>query len=226
MTRALILSGLLAASLAAAAAAPPDPWYDVELIVFEYKGTSGDAPELWSADPGAPELDGAVEPVATDAAAPRRAGPAPFQLLDAASRRLNGLEGRLARSPDYAPLLHLAWRQPVATGTGQGVRVHGGQGGAEVDGVVRINRGRFLAAGADLVYHEDTGRGPAAPNVFNRPPGQAEAFRLQQSRRIRSGELNYFDHPRFGAVILVTPFDAQARQDAAGGEPESAPATD
>jgi hypothetical protein len=28
---------------------------------------------------------------------------------------------------------------------------------------------------------------------------------LQEQRRLRSGELHYFDHPRFGLIVLVTP---------------------
>jgi hypothetical protein len=29
-------------------------------------------------------------------------------------------------------------------------------------------------------------------------------FRLQESRRLRSGEINYFDHPKFGLLLLIT----------------------
>ena len=29
-------------------------------------------------------------------------------------------------------------------------------------------------------------------------------FQLKESRRIRSGEINYFDHPKFGLLILIT----------------------
>ncbi|MEN8169716.1 MAG: CsiV family protein [Pseudomonadota bacterium] len=33
-----------------------------------------------------------------------------------------------------------------------------------------------------------------------------QVFRMQQSRRMRSSEIHYIDHPRFGIVVLVTPF--------------------
>ena len=29
-------------------------------------------------------------------------------------------------------------------------------------------------------------------------------FQLQESRRLRSGEINYFDHPKFGLLLLIT----------------------
>ena len=29
-------------------------------------------------------------------------------------------------------------------------------------------------------------------------------FQLKESRRLRSGEINYFDHPKFGLLLLIT----------------------
>jgi hypothetical protein len=29
-------------------------------------------------------------------------------------------------------------------------------------------------------------------------------FQLKESRRLRSGEINYFDHPKFGILLLIT----------------------
>lgn len=39
-------------------------------------------------------------------------------------------------------------------------------------------------------------------------------FELKQHRRVRSGELNYFDHPAFGILALVTPYTPPAAQPA------------
>ena len=35
-------------------------------------------------------------------------------------------------------------------------------------------------------------------------------YRMQQSRRMRSGELHYLDHPVFGLVVKVTPYEPPA----------------
>ncbi len=35
------------------------------------------------------------------------------------------------------------------------------------------------------------------------------SWRLQESRRVRSGEVHYLDHPRFGVIVTVTPIPAE-----------------
>ena len=232
MSRTLFAIGLVvaAAVVQAAGGAAQDPWYDVELIVFEYKGPPGDGSELWSVDPGTPDLDNAAEPVVLSGAPPdvgaptaaKRGSPAPvaFQVLDASTFKLKAVEGRLERSTAYAPLLHVAWRQPISSAPAKGVRVHGGPGAGEgvdtIDGVVRLSRGRFLQAGIDLLYRKPGGEAVTG-DASSHNMRQANVFRLQQAKRIRGGETTYFDHPRFGALLLLTPFDAQAKKATANG---------
>ncbi len=38
-----------------------------------------------------------------------------------------------------------------------------------------------------------------------------QGFRLNQYRRVRSRELNFFDHPAYGAIVVVTPRDVPVR---------------
>lgn len=38
-----------------------------------------------------------------------------------------------------------------------------------------------------------------------------QGFRLNQYRRVRSRELQYFDHPAYGAIVMVTPREVSAR---------------
>jgi len=93
-------------------------------------------------------------------------------------------------------------------------------------GTVRLRRGRYLHLDLDLVLRPEPERLPAppdAPAALEAPPsspppdtGQApealptppdysavEGFRLRQSRRIRPGEIHYFDHPLYGVVAVV-----------------------
>jgi hypothetical protein len=233
MSRTLIAIGLLfcaAVVRAAGGAAAPDPWYDVELLVFEYKGAPGDGSELWPGDPGVPDLDNVTDPVTSAVAvaetgrAPaqkRAAPPVPFQAVDSPSARMKTIEGRLARSPGYVPLLRLSWRQPIGAAPAKGVHVHGGPGIGEgvetIDGVVRLSRGRFLQAAVDLLYRKTAPDAAVTGDAFSHNMRQANVFRLQQAKRIRGGDVNYFDHPRFGAILLLTPFDNQAKKDTASG---------
>jgi hypothetical protein len=61
-----------------------------------------------------------------------------------------------------------------------------------LDGILRVYRLRYLHVDVDLVYHRS---------------GVDTPFRFQTSRRMRSGELHYLDHPLFGLLILVTPLE-------------------
>ena len=55
----------------------------------------------------------------------------------------------------------------------------------------------------------------AAPDEEAAPPPPPwpwrHAVRMQQKRRMRSQEVHYLDHPLLGVVIVVTPFDPEAR---------------
>ena len=64
-----------------------------------------------------------------------------------------------------------------------------------VRGTIRLYVARYLHAEAHL--------------VFENPSAAAEAqFELKESRRMRSGELHYFDHPVFGMLLRATPYEA------------------
>ena len=43
-----------------------------------------------------------------------------------------------------------------------------------------------------------------------RPPPQPTYLRLSESRRMRSGELNYLDHPLFGILVRIDPLEPSA----------------
>jgi len=64
-----------------------------------------------------------------------------------------------------------------------------------LDGTVNLIAGEILQVDVDLLY---------------RDPTLAVPVRLLESRRLRSGELNYLDHPRFGVLVRVAPVTAPA----------------
>lgn len=263
MIRALIILLLLSpASPAWTASAPPDdPWYEVEVIVFEHAGSQAGGEAVGRRDgaavlpalpeaiglgpaPGVFEDDGGE---AHDTPVHRSGIPA-FQTLNDAEHRLASSMNRLMVSQEYVPLLHVAWRQPATTEQGfPGVRIGNapdavgnevGSLGASSDplgvpgpgpmfavdtgdqarastleGMVRLSRSRFLHLNVDLRYRKPGARTEAGVfSIFNRDRPTTEVFRLQQAKRVRSGELQYFDHPRFGAIVLITPFDAAAHE--------------
>ncbi len=95
--------------------------------------------------------------------------------------------------------------------------------GAPVYGIARLGTtGPYLHFDLDLVFcgppaaHLIPPPGPsAATSAVNAPAAATAAvvapaaacqpYRLKQGRRIDAGRLDYFDHPMFGVLLLVTP---------------------
>jgi len=193
---------LLAVSLPALAA---PAIYDVEVIIFS-NSTSGDHGERWGRPGGMTAAGGAF-----------REGE--FTELARSLYRLDGVSNALRQSRGYAVLFHRAWRQ-VATGgeSAAAYPVHtmvtGNSPG--VEGSVRLVLERYLHLDADLQLVAGRAAGASA---YSDAPGSVPVYELREQRRIRSGELHYFDHPHFGMIALVTPYAAPEEVEAAP-EPE------
>jgi len=195
---AVLLAALRAAAQdtttpAAPAAAAPGPVYNIEIIVFRASGALG-AAEDWSAEAGARSIAG-------DESASGSSQVGHFvAALPPSVWQLDELESRLRASGTYVPVAHTAWSQTAsAWGTRAGFPLQ--KLGISVPGLsgnVFLERGQFLHLGMTLSY------AMAAP-----PPGLGAApdtpFTINESRRVRFYERNYFDHPAFGVIALVTP---------------------
>ncbi len=98
---------------------------------------------------------------------------------------------RLRRSRDFRPLLLSGWTQhALASGETGWVPVRGtAEDGTRIEGKARLNVSRYLHLRLEI------------DAVI---PDKGE-FRLAQSRRIKSGELHYFDHPELGVLVRVIP---------------------
>ena len=157
------------------------PHYDVEVLVFASLHAD-DGREAW------PPLD---HTPATDRAQPFVAGNG-IRPLDGA-RNLQAIADAMRRSRGYRPLLHWRWRQPGwERGQALPIRVLASapDGRPVLDGTLTLARSRYLHLSADLVY--------ADPNV-------GVPVALRELRRMRSGELHYLDHPRFGVLVQINP---------------------
>ncbi|HXW74327.1 MAG TPA: CsiV family protein [Steroidobacteraceae bacterium] len=195
---AVLLAALRAAAQdtttpAAPAAAAPGPVYNIEIIVFRASGALG-AAEDWSAEAGARSIAG-------DESASGSSQVGHFvAALPPSVWQLDELESRLRASGTYVPVAHTAWSQTAsAWGTRAGFPLQ--KLGISVPGLsgnVFLERGQFLHLGMTLSY------AMAAP-----PPGLGAApdtpFTINESRRVHFYERNYFDHPAFGVIALVTP---------------------
>jgi len=198
------LLGSSASSLSqepAAAASVPTPGgtspggtvYNIEIIVFRATSALG-APENWGAEAGARNIAGEESP----------SGGAQIGHFVAAvpssAWQLGELENRLRASGLYAPVAHTAWSQTASSwGTRAGFSVQ--KLGIEVPGLsgsVFLERGQWLHLGMALTYAM-----PSPPQGLGAAPDTP--FTINESRRVRFYERNYFDHPAFGVIALVSP---------------------
>jgi hypothetical protein len=186
----LVSCALPAAAEETAAAAPV---YNIEIIVFRAAGALGGA-EVWSAEAGARSIAG-------DESASGSSQVGHFvAALPPSLWQLGELENRLRASGIYTPVAHAAWSQTAsAWGTRAGFALQ--KLGISVPGLtgnVFLERGQFLHLGMTLTYVM-----PSPPAGLGAAPDTA--FILNESRRVRFYERNYFDHPAYGVIALVTP---------------------
>lgn len=106
--------------------------------------------------------------------------------VTAPSRKLGGAVARLNRT-GLRVIGQASWRQdPTAWNSRRGVSTSRlGLGG--VTGKVFFERGQYLHLGIDVVI-EDGGK----------------RYRLNEVRRVKTDEINYFDHPAVGVLAVVT----------------------
>ncbi|MFP5505566.1 MAG: CsiV family protein [Gammaproteobacteria bacterium] len=203
------LFGALALLCAVLPAAAQD--YAVELLVFS-RLAADDGEERWPLPTALPATEQALG-----------IGEGGLQAAGG-GRALQAIADNLRRSNGYRPLLHWRWIQPgwdrkqarplhvqVPAGSAlpltqpsalasrtemQRLRLLAdpsavtGAGLPLLDGTVSLSRSRFLHLAVDLIHVD---------------PATGIPMQLRESRRMRSNELHYLDHPRFGVLVQVTP---------------------
>ena len=187
----LPLLALMAVMTAApsSAQAPSPRVYTVEIIVFR-NNTGAGGPEDWS-----------VKPVARRPDKPDALVAGRFvQAISGAQFQLKEVAARLQNSSSYQPIAHFAWQQTASSwGSGAGFTIAKLAGNVPgLSGIIYLEAKDYLHLGMTLNY-----------TTSNPPAGLAAApgttFVLSESRRVKAFERNYFDHPAFGVIALVTP---------------------
>lgn len=168
--------------------------YDVELVVFRNLG--GASSEDWGsqANPSGqgliPDTGEAAEALAE--ATPLTAPSATFPPLPASKFKLTSIADTLRRSKRYQPVAHFGWSQPgYARGEAKFAPVDSliGSTNSGLGGRIALARGRYLHLTLDITVTGDDG----------------QRYQLQQTRRMRSNERHYIDHPKFGVIALIAP---------------------
>lgn len=115
-------------------------------------------------------------------------------------------DGRLQRNGAYRVLLHRAWIQPVPDRDRlQPMLIQIGEHGAwRIEGYLGVTRGRYLHMDTRLWYATNP-QDPAQLDATTGEPLDRGYMEMREQRRMRSGELHYLDHPKFGVLARVDP---------------------
>lgn len=104
-------------------------------------------------------------------------------------QRLNDAASRLGSSGAYRVLGRAAWTQaPAPWNSRRGVSSAQIGLGNGLSGKVILERGQYLHLGFELQYTEGD-----------------HTWVLNEVRRVRANERQYFDHPALGVIAIVTP---------------------
>jgi hypothetical protein len=181
-------SGLLAAL---AMLATPEPaaaqqaggsLYIVELIVFRATSVSGN--EDWSAVPNGRGFGNEST---------RGGTPQVVRILAPGDYRLAPVEATLRTSGAWRPIAHAAWVQSAANwGTHIGIALSDlGINSPGLSGAVYLERATYLHLGLDLSLNA----------------GGID-YSIKEMRSVKYNERQYFDHPAFGVIAMVSPVGA------------------
>ena len=155
----------------------------------------------------------------------------PYLALSEDRYRLAGVNRVLELSREYRPLLHVAWQQPgLGSRNIRAIHLDNTQFDEKLDeqtepepgevwdepeytppvkiydGIFRLRKSRYLHVDVDFAYFPESMELP----ILDSPEGStgndrpsAGYVRLTESRRIKTKELHYFDHPLFGLIVQV-----------------------
>jgi len=188
--RLLLIFVLLSVTcLPAYAAAPTTSIYEIEVVVFENRNPDLEGDELWDRDTGksaSAEMSDAVS-----------VGEVP-----AADSALAATAAALESSGRHHVLAHLRWQQSAeARSVSKPVKVMSPDG--TLDGAIRFYSSRFLLLDVNLTLREAVSGG-----ILAGAEQVAPVYQMTEARRVKSSETYYFDHPKFGALVRVSPVKA------------------
>jgi hypothetical protein len=155
--------------------------YGVEIIVF--RASSIASTEDWNTPPTGRGFGGTPVHGA--------AGPQVQQLLPPQDYRLGGIEATLRTSGAWRPIAHAAWIQSAAAwGNHIGIALADlGINAPGLSGTVYLERAPiYLHLGFDVQLNQN-----------------GTTYTIKEMRSVRYNDKQYFDHPAFGIIAVVTP---------------------
>ncbi|MBT8092216.1 MAG: peptidoglycan binding protein CsiV [Gammaproteobacteria bacterium] len=207
----ILLVGMLVVSAAwaqdiAYGAQAEERRYAVEVIIFTYTRDVETAGEMFVPDPAIEEqFPGVIGDSAALGALPGEpTEPLPaieFVRLDPGDYTMDDIMGHLRRIDIYRPVMHFGWVQTTLPDElTRSIQLASlARPASGLDGTLRLYLSRFLHLVVELEM--EAGQTDVPGIVDTSAPVY---YRIQENRIFRSGELRYFDHPKFGVLAKVT----------------------
>lgn len=191
-------------------------WFQFEVLIFERIAPGAGSTEGWPNDPGRPQSNDAAW--FTKGQPLKGNKPVAFRALPTEEKSLSGAWGQMRRSRDYRPLYHVAWRQPVESPDKARqiffslLPENGAQATdfnlPKLEGSLKFSVKRYLHLNADIALHKPaSGSDPQASGDSYGFAPHYKHYRLQESRRMRSGKLYYIDHPVLGILVIAKRYE-------------------
>jgi hypothetical protein len=177
----------------------------VEVIIFQTLALSGWTEEYWPDDKPAPVLDNITQLNGQDGYAKR---------LPNSKLSLTKEVEKMTNERGYDVLAHFGWRQPANTSQqAKPILIDSQlqqrrQGVSNLLGTLKIYQGRYAHIDIDLELERRI-PGPTKQAFAQHQQLSTEwlaeswRFHIKESRRIKSGQLHYIDHPIFGILVKI-----------------------
>ncbi len=197
--------------------------YTVEMIIFKYAQDVSTGSEIF------PGEEPVYEEQQGESQSPRDERPRRFQDIERVGLErdefsMGDIMSRLRRLDAYRPVMHFGWTQTTwPEEETQAIRLGSlARPPAGLDGTLRLYLSRFLHLVVDLEM--DAPSSAALDVAVGEPASDSGDYRrldefgsiaqpgpvryhIEEDRIFRSGELRYFDHPKFGVLARITRVD-------------------
>ncbi len=204
--------------------------YTVEMIIFKYAQAVSIGTEIFPADQPVvqdPVFDDDPMPIEEEPLEeiPRYYRDVDFVLLEEDEYTMGDILSRLRRLDVYEPIMHFGWTQ-VTWPDEETLPIEldaMGRRPDDLDGTLRLYLSRFLHLVVDLELdapesdqstdsRTSYGEYRSATDYSDFGGPRPVRYRINENRILRSGELRYFDHPKFGVLARVTRVEDESEE--------------
>lgn len=182
--------------------------YTVEVIIFSYEENVAVGSEIFPPDQRVIDdisdtIDAESSPVPVGPETGERA--IEIVPLDRGQFTMTDIARRFARLDVYKPVMHFGWTQVThAEEDTPPIALHAfGRPPMGLDGSFTLYLSRFLHLVVDLKLQQP-GSVSSGSGFGQDAIGAPVYYRISEDRIFKSGDIRYFDHPKFGVVAKIT----------------------